>query len=338
MNQIAPQLIRQVFLILIILLVGSMIFVEMLPYLMGILGAITIYILLRKWMVYLEQTRKWKPAIAASVLMLFSFVVILLPIAGIVMMLGNKIGDAVSNSEEVIKAFKDQITKIEYYVGYDLSSKIDAESAAGWVSENVQVFVGSTFNAFIAIGLMYFMLYYMFTNRRILKDSLKEYIPLSPGNITELGKEVQKTVRSNAIGIPLVAIAQGFIALIGFWIFGIEDAFFWFVIVTVGSMIPFVGTLIGILPVFLIALSTGNSFQAWGILLYGFIVVGSTDNIIRLYVLKRLDDVHPLITLIGVIIGVPIFGFIGLIFGPLLISIFMALVRIYRKDFGQSDA
>ncbi len=312
MNQIAPQLIRQVFLILIILLVGSMIFVEMLPYLMGILGAITIYILLRKWMVYLEQTRKWKPAIAASVLMLFSFVVILLPIAGIVMMLGNKIGDAVSNSEEVIKAFKDQITKIEYYVGYDLSSKIDAESAAGWVSENVQVFVGSTFNAFIAIGLMYFMLYYMFTNRRILKDSLKEYIPLSPGNITELGKEVQKTVRSNAIGIPLVAIAQGFIALIGFWIFGIEDAFFWFVIVTVGSMIPFVGTLIGILPVFLIALSTGNSFQAWGILLYGFIVVGSTDNIIRLYVLKRLDDVHPLITLIGVIIGVPIFGFIGL--------------------------
>lgn len=338
MNQIAPQLIRQVFLILIILLVGSMIFVEMLPYLMGILGAITIYILLRKWMVYLEQTRKWKPAIAASVLMLFSFVVILLPIAGIVMMLGNKIGDAVSNSEEVIKAFKDQITKVEYYVGYDLSSKIDAESAAGWVSENVQVFVGSTFNAFIAIGLMYFMLYYMFTNRRILKDSLKEYIPLSPGNITELGKEVQKTVRSNAIGIPLVAIAQGFIALIGFWIFGIEDAFFWFVIVTVGSMIPFVGTLIGILPVFLIALSTGNSFQAWGILLYGFIVVGSTDNIIRLYVLKRLDDVHPLITLIGVIIGVPIFGFIGLIFGPLLISIFMALVRIYRKDFGQSDA
>ena len=145
-------------------------------------------------------------------------------------------------------------------------------------------------------------------------------------------------MRSNAIGIPLVAIAQGFIALIGFWIFGIEDAFFWFVIVTVGSMIPFVGTLIGILPVFLIALSTGNSFQAWGILLYGFIVVGSTDNIIRLYVLKRLDDVHPLITLIGVIIGVPIFGFIGLIFGPLLISIFMALVRIYRKDFGQSDA
>src|SRR5690606_19835726 len=108
-------------------------------------------------------------------------------------------------------------------------------------------------------------------------------------------------------GIPLVAIAQGLIALIGFWIFGIEDAFFWFVIVTVGSMIPFVGTFVGIIPVFLITLSSGSSFQAWGILLYGIIVVGSTDNIIRLYVLKRLDDLHPLYTLVGVIIGVSIF-------------------------------
>jgi len=334
MNQIAPQLIRQVFLILIILLIGSMILVELIPYLMGLLGAVTIYILLRKWMIYLEQTRKWKPALAASALMLFSFIVILLPVIGIVMMLGNKISHAVTNSEEVITAFKSQMTKVERYVGYDLSSKIDAESTAGWISENLQVFVGSTFNALIAIGLMYFILYYMLTNRRLLKDTLKEYLPLSQGNITELGKEVQKMVRSNAIGIPLVAILQGIVALIGFWIFGVEDAFFWFVITTIGSMIPFVGTLLGIIPVFIISLAAGDNFQAWGILIYGLTVVGATDNILRIYALKRLDDVHPLITLIGVLIGVPIFGFLGLIFGPLLLSIFMALVRIYRKDFG----
>src|SRR5690606_7930521 len=310
MNQIAPQTIRQIFLILIILITGSMIFAEMIPYLMGLLGAVTIYILLRKWMIYLEQTRKWKPALAASVLMLFSFVVILLPIVGIVMMLGNKIGQAVSNSEQVTKAFKDQLTKVEQYVGYDLSSKIDAESTATWISENLQVFVGSTFNALIAIGLMYFILYYMFTNRRLLKDTLKEYLPLSQGNITELGKEVQKMVRSNAIGIPLVAILQGIVALIGFWIFGIEDAFFWFVITTIGSLIPFVGTLLGIIPVFIISLAAGDNFQAWGILIYGITVVGATDNILRIYALKRLDDVHPLVTLIGVLIGVPIFGFL----------------------------
>jgi predicted PurR-regulated permease PerM len=337
MEQIPTKIIRQIFVLLLILLMGSLIFREMLPYLTGVLGAITIYILMRKWMATLVNKRKWKPSIAAVVLMLISFFGILIPIAGIVLMLGNKIGHAVTNSEEVIKAVKDQIGKVEQHAGFDLNSKIDTGAITSWLSENLQGLVGGTFNAFIAIGLMYFLLYYMLTNRSTLRESLKEYIPMNRENLNEIGDEVQAMVRSNALGIPLVAVAQGFIALIGFWIFGVENAFFWFVITTVGSMIPFVGTLIGILPVFLIALSSGDNFQAWGILLYGFIVVGSTDNIIRLYVLKKLDNVHPLITLIGVIVGVPIFGFIGLIFGPLLISLFIVMVQIYRKEYGKED-
>lgn len=335
MKQIPPQVIRQVFVLLLIFLMGSLIFREMLPYLTGVLGAVTIYILMRKWMARLVNQKKWNPSLAATMLMLLSFVGILVPIAGVIWMLGNKIGKAVENSEEVITAVKDQIGKAEQYVGFDLNSKIDTGAITSWLSDNLQNLVGGTFNALIAIGLMYFMLYYMFTNRKTLRESLKEYIPLSRENINEVGNEVQIMVRSNALGIPLVAVAQGFIALIGFWIFGIENPFFWFVITTIGSMIPFVGTLLGILPVYVIALSTGDNFQAWGILLYGILVVGSTDNIIRLYVLKKLDNVHPLITLIGVIIGVPIFGFIGLIFGPLLISLFIAMVRIYRKEYGK---
>ena len=337
MKKISASVIRQIFVLLLIFLMGSLIFKEMLPYLTGVLGAITIYILFRKWMSKLVHKWKWNPSLAAIMLMLLSFVGILLPVAGIVMMLGNKIGHAVQNSEQVIKAVKNQVGEVEQYVGFDLASKIDTSAITSWISTNLQSVVGGTFNAFIAIGLMYFMLYYMLTNRRTLRESLKEYIPLNRENLSEVGGEVQAMVRSNALGIPLVAVAQGFIALIGFWIFGVENPFFWFVITTIGSMIPFVGTLIGILPVFIIALASGDSFQAYGILTYGFVVVGSTDNIIRLYVLKKLDDVHPLITLIGVIVGVPIFGFIGLIFGPLLISLFMAMVRIYRVEYGKDE-
>jgi len=134
-----------------------------------------------------------------------------------------------------------------------------------------------------------------------------------------------------------VAMAQGVVALIGFLIFGINSPFFWAVIVTIGSMVPFIGSLLGILPVFILSLSNGSSFQAWGILLYGFIVVGATDNLFRLFILKKLDNVHPLITLIGVIIGVPIFGFIGLIFGPLLISLFLIIVRMYKKEYAKDN-
>ncbi len=336
-KQIPPQIIRQIFVILLILLMGSLIFRELLPYLTGVLGAITIYVLMRKWMSKLVNKKKWNPSLAATVLMIISFFLILIPIAGIILMLTNKIGKAVQNSEEVVNAVKEQLGKMEDKIGYDLNSQIDPSAITSWLSENLQNLAGGTFNAFIAIGLMYFMLYYMFTNRIDLRESLKEYIPMGQENLKEIGTEVQAMVHSNALGIPLVAVAQGFVALIGFLIFGIEDPFFWFVIVTIGSMIPFVGTLVGILPVFVLTLSTGHSFQAWGILLYGFVVVGSTDNIIRLYILKKLDNVHPLITLVGVIVGVPLFGFIGLIFGPLLISLFIVIVRIYRKEYGKEE-
>lgn len=336
MTQIQPKIIRQIFVLLLILLIGSLIFSEMLPYLSGVLGAITFYILLRKLMAKLVTKYKWKPALAALTLMFGSFVIIMIPLTGFGIMLGNKISDVASNSEKVIDAFKQQTGQFKFKTGIDINSQIDTENITTWLSESVQSMAGNTFNLIISIGLMYFILYFVLTNRKVLKQTLRDYIPMNNENITNIGKEVQTMVKSNAIGIPLVALAQGIIALIGFLIFGIEDPLFWFVIVTIGSMIPFIGTLVGILPVFILTLSTGNSFQAWGILIYGFVVVGSTDNLIRLYVLQKLDNVHPLITLIGVIVGVPLFGFIGLIFGPLLISIFMALVKIYKVEYSKS--
>ena len=336
MQDIIPSSkIRQVFILVLILLTGTLIFREMLPYLTGVLGAITLYVLMRSWMTKLVRNG-WNSSLAAVFLMFLSFIGILLPVAGVLAMLGNKIGQAVQNSERVVTAFKEQVGKWETKLDYDIASEIDAGAVSGWLSENLQSFAGETFTITIAVGIMYFLLFYMLTSRGKMKESLFEFIPIEKNNLKTIGKEIQMSVRSNALGIPMVALAQGLIALIGFFIFKIEDPFFWFVIVTIGSMIPFVGTLIGIVPVFLLTLSSGNDFQAWGILLYGFIVVGSTDNIIRLYLLKKLDNVHPLITLIGVIVGVPLFGFIGLIFGPLLLSLFILLVKMYYKEYGNA--
>jgi predicted PurR-regulated permease PerM len=177
----------------------------------------------------------------------------------------------------------------------------------------------------------------MLTNRSQLREALDEYIPIGHDNLVLIGKESSDMVRANAIGIPLVAICQGVIALIGFLIFGVPDPFFWFVITTIGSMIPFIGTAIGIIPVTILLYAQGMHWQAVAIFIYGMVVVGATDNFIRLYVLKRLSNVHPLITLFGVVVGVPLFGFIGLIFGPLLISLFLLIVKIYKNEYGKNE-
>lgn len=329
---ISQKIIRQLFILLLIIVMGGLIFAELLPYFSGVLGAITIYVLFRGWMIKLLR-RGWNVNLAAGVICAVSFVGILIPIAGVIVLLGNKIGNVVKNSERVIRIFKEQLAYVESRFNMDLASQIDVGAISSWMSDNLQNFAGGTFNMFIAVGLMYFILFYLLTERNLVQNSVGNYIPLSSDNLKVIGGEIRAMVRSNALGIPLVAVAQGVVALIGFLIFRIPDPFFWFVIVTIGSMIPFVGTLIGIIPVFILEMSTGNTGKAIGIAIYGLVVVGSTDNLIRLYVLKKLDNVHPLITLIGVIVGVPLFGFIGLIFGPLLISLFLVVVSIYRKEY-----
>ncbi|APG61205.1 AI-2E family transporter [Christiangramia salexigens] len=335
MDRIKPSLVRQIFVLLLILFLTVLITKEILPYLSGILGAVTLYVLLKRWMKILI-TRGWKAPLAATLLMTASFVCILIPVSLIAFMLTSKIGKAVANSERVLSALKKQLNNAETYLDYNLSESIDTTSVTNWVSTNLQNLAGGTFNAFIAIGIMYFMLYYMLTNRHSMRDSMIAYIPLGKDNLKIIGEESDNLVKSNALGIPLVAFVQGIIALIGYLIFGVPDPFFWFVITAIGSMIPFIGTAIGIIPVAILLFSQGNDWQAVAILIYGFVVVGATDNIIRLYVLEKLASVHPLITLFGVIVGVPLFGFIGLIFGPLLISLFLLILKIYKKEYGNS--
>ena len=332
---IKAKTIRQIFILLLILLIGTLIFTELSPYLSGILGAITLFVLLKKFMSTLED-KGWNSTLAASVLMFISFIVITIPLAGVTLMLSNRISNAIDNSDKIITAVKNELNALETFLNYDLTSQIQSDKISEWLSDNSQAFLGNTFNGFIAITIMYFLLYFMLINREKVRDSIYKYIPIGKDNLKLMEDDIYEMVKANALGIPLVAVAQGAVALIGFFIFGIPNPFFWAVIVTIGSMIPFVGSMLGTIPVFILSITNGETSQAWGILIYGIAIVGATDNLIRLFVLKKLDNVHPLITLIGVLVGIPLFGFMGLIFGPLLVSLLLIIVRIYKEEYAHN--
>jgi predicted PurR-regulated permease PerM len=334
-NQIPGVKIRQLFIILVILGFLLLIGTELIPYLGGILGAITLYVLLEPIQTWLEN-RKWKPARAASMLIVLSVIIILIPITGIVLMLSSKIKAVIKNSTEITKLLKTQLEKIESQVGFNLSKNINSSDIGDWISNNIQGAANLSLTILLSVGLMLFLLYFMLVERKKWLNTALHYMPLKEDNIVTIGKESINLVKSNAIGIPLVALLQGAVAILGYFIFGVENPFFWFVITVIGSMIPFVGTALGILPVSIIMLAQGNTAAAIGILIYGTVVVGSTDNLFRLVVQKRLANVHPLVTLIGVIVGVPLFGFIGLIFGPLLVSLLLLMIKIYRNEYGNT--
>src|SRR5690606_19104574 len=196
-----------------------------------------------------------------------------IPVILIILMLSSKIGKAIANSERVVAAVKDQAQKLEEYVGYDISSSIDTSAVTGWLTNNLQNLAGGTFDAIIAIGIMYFMLYYMLVSREKLNSILRTYAPLDEENLKLIEKESDLSVKSNALGIPLVAIFQGIVALVGFLILGVPDPFFWFAITAIGSMIPFIGSALGIVPVTVLLLANDQTWQGIAILIYGIVVV-----------------------------------------------------------------
>lgn len=332
-NTIDQNRIRQFFFIVIVLLLGILLFLELYTFLPALLGATTLYILMHRWMFYLTEKRKWRKGWAALALMLLSFIVILLPVALLANMLSSKVSYAIEHSSELVAALKQIVNDLEQRFNITIASESNINKVGSTIASGLPKILGATFNTLTTIFFMYFILYFMLVNSRKMEDAIYEYIPLKDENMSRVGKEVNTMVVSNAIGIPVIAIAQGITALICYLIIGVKEPFFWFGVTCIAAMLPVVGAALAYVPIALIFFANDQTWQGIVMLAYGFGVIGTVDNVLRFTLLRRLGDVHPLVTVFGVIIGLNLFGFIGLIFGPLLISIFVLLLKIYSSEF-----
>lgn len=332
-NVINQNQLRQIFFIVVILLMGIVLFFELYSFLPALLGAITLYVLLHKWMFYLTEKKKWSKGWTAVLLMLFSFIVILLPVGLLVNMLSSKVSYAVQHSDELVFALKKVVGNIETQFDVTLASDENINKLGGTIAQSLPKILGATFNTLTTIFFMYFILYFMLVNGRYLENALYEHVPLQDKNVNRLGKEIQMMVVSNALGIPLIAFAQGVVGLVGYLIIGVEEPFFWFGVTCIAGMLPVVGAALAYVPLAIIFFANDQIWQGIAMTIFGFGGIGTLDNVLRFTLLKKLGGIHPLTTVFGVIIGLKLFGFIGLIFGPLLISLFMLLLKIYSSEF-----
>jgi len=333
MSYIDNERLKQIFFLLIIVLWGVLLFSELYGLFPGFLGAVTLYILCRKWMLKLVEERKWKKSVAAATLMILSFIIILLPFGLLINMLTAKVSYAISHSSALIQGFETVNQRLQQATGFNVLSEARLQRMQENLTNFLPTFLGATFNTLTAIAIMYFVLYFMLTCAREMEAGLADYIPLRDENVIRLGSELKKMVVSNGIGIPLIAVIQGIVALIGYFIFKVPQPVFWFVVTCFTAMLPIIGAAAVYVPMGIFLIADGHTWNGVGVLIYGFAVVGSSDNIFRFLLARKIGDVHPLITVFGVIVGVSLFGFIGLIFGPLLISMFILLVQIYSNEF-----
>lgn len=325
--------IRQIVLLIIIAFLGFLIFKELYIFLPGLLGALTTYILTRDFYFNLVEKKKWHPGPTALFFIVVFVALIAAPIYYTFILVSPKISLLFSHADEFlggVQALSDQIKK---FSGQELFNSSNIASIQTRLTNYIPTFLNSSATILSNLLVMFFVLYFMFTNGKSMEESVRKLIPLNEDSIETLTKETTHMVKANAIGIPLISLIQGITASIGYSIFGLSDAVMWGFLTGVFAFFPIVGTMMIWVPLVIFMYAQGNTAPATGMMLYSLIVTGNIDYLARITLMNKIGHVHPLITVFGVIVGLQLFGFMGFIFGPLVFSYAIILMKIYANEF-----
>ncbi len=326
---------KQAIFLAALFILGAFLFWLLKGFVSPFLGAVVFYVLLRRPFFYLTEKpkRKWNKTLATAVLMFLSFMVLILPLLLLTLMLTEKVTYLVGHYQEILIRVQQWAQDAGGTLGITLLSTESVNKVAGLAAEGIPGFLTATADVVADIFVLYLILYFMLANARLFEAKVREMLPFRKENDNLLLTELKTQTFSNAIGVPLLAVLQALAAWLGYWLLGVEQPFFWAVITGIMSVLPVVGTTIVWLPLAAFMFLNGFRWQGSLLGLYGILIIGNIDNVFRFVLQRRLGDVHPLITFFGVIIGLNLFGFVGLIFGPLLISYFILLLKIYRNEY-----
>lgn len=328
---------RQIILLGLIIMLGIMLVTQLYIFLPGLLGGVTLYILTRKWYNVLTIKKKWGKGLTAMMFIIVSLVVIAIPVYFSVLLISPKINSLINNQQEVVKGIEIFSNKIEKFTGLQLFTAANAQSIAKSITAYIPSFLNSTATILTNLIMMFFLLYYLLHSGKAIEKYLDHIIPLKPENVEKLANETDLMIRANAIGIPIICLVQGVFAAIGYLIFGVKDWGMWGFVTGVFAFFPLVGTMIIWVPLVIYLYSINQNLTATGLMIYSIVVTGNVDYITRLGLLKKIGNVHPMVTVLGVIVGLKLFGFMGLIFGPLMISYFIILLKIYMNEFAKKN-
>lgn len=320
----------------IIIALGIFLFYGLKEFLNAFLGAVVFYALFKNFMRYLTQQKGLKRSVSAVIIIIISFVIVVLPLSILISMIYNKALSLVNNPDAIV-SYGNKLTEKLNQLPIGVSLENAGEKAKALLAANIGTAVSSSLDALGSILMMYFFLYFLLINMNTMEAQIIHYLPFKRTKIMMFGRELVDQTYSNAIGVPLVAIAQGLCAYLAYRIAGVPDAGLLAILTGFASILPLIGTAFIWLPVSVFLLADDAIWQGVFVLSFSLIVLSNVDNLIRMFVSKRVGDVHPVITVLGVIIGLKFFGLPGLVFGPLLISYFVLLLKLYYMAYNHKD-
>ncbi len=239
--------------------------------------------------------------------------------------------DVTSISTQIDVMIESIQVKLPVWTRIDLSNQV--ESTIQFISNNITNIFSATFSTLLAFILMILSLFFFLRDGSDWKKIIFTMSPLSEDHNKYIFTELKKSIHGIIKGYLLIALIQGFVMGIGLKIFGVPQVILLGITAGLAAMIPTVGTFIVSIPVVIYLFLTAGLWPAFGFFLWAALLVGTVDNILNPLIVGKQIKIHPFLVLLSILGGVSFFGPAGILLGPVLVSLLIILIKIYRKDF-----
>jgi predicted PurR-regulated permease PerM len=321
---------------LVILVLGLGLGYALWPFSTGLMGALVLYVVfnpLHRGLV----ARGLNAGLAAGIVVLLALVLVVGPGISFIGLVAN---EAQAMATGVIQS--PLLARLrELRVGpYDIGAQIEAlgSQVVSWVGSSALRVVGTATRLGIQLTISFFGLFYLLVAPAGAFTAARPFIPFSAKNAELLRARFRDVTFSTLVGTGLTAAVQGLLVGLAFWVTGLSNAVFWGVVTVIVAILPVVGSGLIWAPGAAALALEGRYGWAIALAIWGVVMVGNVDNVIRPYVFRRWARIHPFITVIGAFAGINWFGLLGLLIGPLAISYFFELIRMYRDEYLKDEA
>jgi predicted PurR-regulated permease PerM len=314
----------------LVLALGVALLISLTPYATGLVWVPVLYVVVApvyRWLVLRTSARGAASLVVAVTLLLL--IVVGGSLTGLIVSEAQQLAGTVMRSPLLARLSELSLGGVK--VGAQLA---DLEGKlVSWIGSSAFGFLGSASRLALNLTIALFGLFYLLLRPRETWDAIRPYIPFSGRNTERLRQDFLDVTTSTLLGTGLSAAVHGVLMALGFWVAGLPNAALWGVVTMVFSILPLLGSGLVWGPGAIVLLIDHRPGAAVLLALWGLVVVGNVDYVIRPMVARRWGHIHPLVTLLGALLGVPYFGLLGLLVGPLAVSYFFELINMYREEY-----
>jgi predicted PurR-regulated permease PerM len=318
----------------LVLALGLALLIALWPFSTGLIGAPVLYVVMapvHRWL-----TRWMRPRVAAAVVVVLGVLMVLGPGVSLVGLIASEAQDmATGVIRSPLLARISRIRVGPYQVGAQLEQI--GSQVVSFIGASALGLIGTATRAGIQLTIAFFGLFYLLVAPEATWRAVRPFIPFSAASAEILRRRFGDVTISTLVGTGVTAGVQGLAVGAAFWAVGLSNPLFWGVVTVIFAILPVVGSGLVWGPGAAALAMDGRYGAAIGLAIWGIVVVGNVDNVIRPIVFRRWAQIHPFVTVIGAFMGLRYFGLLGLLIGPLAISYFFELIRMYRVEYLDED-